>query len=415
MSKILSEADEYRVRQLEPVVEMFIAEWTLAESPPPGVPPIDTGDKWAYQKNGCPACMLARIGSDEGALFAIFAGMNGHHRSRSGGQKGVDKIKSKRLRFVRYWMHTHTNGDQAAQDAYDLGVELRELHRDAKSYLRRSRQPTQYTRDSLDEVPVTARHCLDDQEEACLDISDPYNPKDWTTNTHDPNIGPIPPLDPTIPTIIEGWNNKPVPDLPRASILIQSPTPHFTKSTHSFHAVHTIENDTLAPLPLLSHANLKRRDSVLGSSGPPIYPPRPASSIYSSPSRLTLATSIASYNNPTSAPHQTRTQRYDPMESLEERLDKYRNMMARTSFERKANKGEATMEFQGRLLPKPSRVSMYSAFGEEEHGGEEFKMVHVTPPPSPGFEGIGEEYAEDKWDGDDVDVVPDALRPQKRG
>ena len=408
MSDILSEADEYRVRQLEPVVEMFITEWTLAESAPPGKHPIDAGTKWAYQKNGCPACMLARIGSDYGVLFALFAGMYGHLRSHSGGQKGVAKIKSKRLRFVRYWMRTHANGDQAAQDAYDLGLELKTLRHDAKTSLRRFGLSKQYTRDSLDETPVTVRHCLDEQPRAAPDISDSYNSKCWTITSpqdYDAKYGPMPSPDPATPTVVEGWNHKPVLNL-QASVHIQPPTPHSSKFIHSIHSTHTAESDTLAPLPLLSYANLKRCDSVLGSSGTSLHSPRLASSIYSSLSRLTLATSNASYNNPNTP--STRQRGYDSMETQEERLDKYRKMMAPTPSKHKADcegaDGKDVVEFQGRLLPKPSRVSMYSAFGEEGRDGTEFEIVDETPPPSPAFEGVVEKHFQDDDEDDEGDV-----------
>ncbi|KAF1922473.1 uncharacterized protein M421DRAFT_38761, partial [Didymella exigua CBS 183.55] len=142
MSEILSKEDERCVRQLEPVARMFNAEWTLAESAAPGKIPIDTGSKWTYQENRCPACMLTRLGSDEVALFALFACMYGHLRSRSSGLNGASKIRSKRLRFVRYWMKTHPDGAQAAEEAYDLGLELKAIRRDAKASLLRSKRST---------------------------------------------------------------------------------------------------------------------------------------------------------------------------------------------------------------------------------------------------------------------------------
>ncbi|KAF1364382.1 hypothetical protein EJ07DRAFT_172381 [Lizonia empirigonia] len=194
VSKVLSESEERRARQLEPVVRMFNPDWTLAESPPPGIRPIDAGDKWVYQDNGCPACLLARLGSDEDALFALFAGMYGHLHLRSNGQRGVEKIKSKRLRFVRYWMRTYPDGGQKTFDAYDLGVKLKALRKEAKASLQRSGQPTRYTRDSLDGPPVTTRHCLDENPGAVMDISDPYDPEDWTAKaSNEPNITPASP------------------------------------------------------------------------------------------------------------------------------------------------------------------------------------------------------------------------------
>ncbi|KZM24654.1 uncharacterized protein EKO05_0007086 [Ascochyta rabiei] len=452
MSNVLSESDKHRARQLEPVVRIFKPDWTLAESSPPGIPPIDAGDKWVYQQNGCPACILARIGSDENALFALFAGMYGHHRSRSGGQKGVDKIKSRRLRFVRYWMRTHQNGKQMTFDAYDLGVELKTLRCEAKASLRQSGQPTRYTRDSVDEVPVAAHHRLDNEPAIAADLSEPYTPKLWSTNTpHDPKIGPTPPRDPTTPTVTEDWHEKPLANVPIQTQI--QPAPFQSR-----------ELDTLSLLPARSHTNPKHRDSVLspatsisiasfntaasmrGYSFDPFDTPEdrigryqathlpkanttlkrhdsilappshryPVSSLYSSPScltlknlspppqhypaphpspapsRLTLATSIASFNS--AAPNNTasaRAYRFDPFETPEERVRKYEALLRSKSFgggggdsthgaedraensESGEGEGGATVVFGNRLLPRPSRCSMYSAFVEGGWDGAE--------------------------------------------
>ncbi|KAH6644506.1 hypothetical protein C7974DRAFT_371620 [Boeremia exigua] len=385
MSGILSEADEYRVRQLEPVVEMFFPEWTLAGSAPPGKPPIDTGAKWAYQKNGCPACMLARLGSDENALFALFAGMYGHLRSRSGGQKGADKVKSKGLRFVRYWMRKHANGDQAVQEAYDLGVELKMLRHDAKVSLRESKQSTRYTRDSLYEPPVTARHCLDDQPDIAVDLSTPFSPKNWMQDDK-PIISEDSPRNSRPPSFTDAWNHE-HPSDPSASIqpctprsTTQSTTDSATRSANSTH-LHPVAQDTLTPLPRAP----SRHDSMLS-------PPRPPSSIYTSASR---PTSIASFNAPTRNPKQ---RGHDPLETVEERVDRYRQLIAQEHSERGASCAGAP---HGRLLPQPSRGSMYGAFGVAGREGEEFEGVDDTPPPSPVVEDCEEE---------EEDLVPRGLR-----
>lgn len=291
VSKVLSEPEERRARQLEPVVRMFNPVWTLAESPPPGIPPIDAGDTWVYQDNGCPACLLARLGSNEDALSALFAGMYGHLHLRSSGQRGVEKIKSKRLRFVRYWMRTYPDGEQKTFDAYNLGVKLKALRKEAKTSLRRSGQPTRYTRDSLDVPPVTARHCLDENPGATMDMSDLYDPEDWTANaSHESEIIPIPPLNPPSPSPREHRTSNRCPSRPDSSITISPAT---------------------EPDIVLSHPSPTRHDSlVLGSSI----------------SCLTLATSIASYN---AAAPSSRGMRFDPMASLGEREDVYRGLLAR--------------------------------------------------------------------------------------
>jgi hypothetical protein len=445
MSDHLSKEDEYRVRQLEPVVRMFNTDWTLVGSAAPGKRPIDAGNRWEYQKNGCPACMLTRLGSDASALFALFACMYGHLRSRSGGQKGIKSVRSKRLRFVRYWIMTHRGGTQAAEAAYNLGVKLKTIRRDAKASLRHSTRPTHYTQDSVDEKPATPRHCLDDQTLAAFDISEPYHPDDRTSDfKHDPKIGPVPPLDPTTPTIIEGWDVTVTrADVQRARIGVQAPMPRGSIPPLPF----TQPTSSQTPIPhrrdsIFSHTSTVRPRpassiySVQAPSAAMLRPPRPASYTYSlnnpNTSRLTMASSILSYNDPTQ-PSQPRG--YDPLETSDEWLDKCiapNNTMIRgyqfpepsddrqddrrntymakyrapPPFDANASRREAVLlegdfrngvvRHEGRVLPKPSRCSIYSKFGEEGEDGEAFEIVDVTPPPSP----VGEEFGEEMRSGD---------------
>jgi hypothetical protein len=391
MSDLLDERDKLRARQLEPVIRMFRPEYTLARSSPPGIKPIDVGDKWAFQKNGCPACMLARLGSDENVLFALFAGMYGHHRSRNGGRKGVDKIKSKRLRFVRYWMRTYPDGKQKTADAYDLGVELKELRREAKASLRQSGQPVRYTRDSLDQQPTTARHCLDNESTVDIDLSNSYNPKDWfKDNSDDHKLGLATSLNPPPPTLINLYTDKPLPATPHTSIYIRPPTPD---------SPHTLSSPSLisAPLHPSQCTSQSRHDSLLD-------PFNPSPTIPSSPSRLTIATSIASFNN-TSAAHR-RTPLYDPFETPEERLEKYRKLLNQTPVQdmAKDDVGAGVVGDQGEFLPKPSRGSICSAFGEL--GFEEADESSSFDPVLDGIdedEDIGDEDDDIENEDDDFD------------
>jgi len=360
MTDLLSRADEYRVRQLEPVVEMFLPKWTLAASAPPGKQPIDTGSKWAFQENGCPACMLARIGSDEAVLFALFAVMYGHLRPRSGGQKSLDTIKSKRLRFIRYWMRTHPNGDHAAQEAYDLGVKLKTLRPDAKTSLRRAGQPTHYTRDSLDEPPANPRHCLDEQPEIAVDPSTPLNPKEWLRIYSHNSPSPVPHRHSVAPYTASYRAQERASQPPQSNVNIASPrTP----------------------------PTLHRHDSVL----------HPSSTIHPAPSSVPSISSYnalgASINN-----HAPRLRGHDPMETVEERVDRYRKLIGGTLYACLANGCEG-VEYEGVLLPKPSRGSIYAGFGVVMQGGD----VDRTPVSSPvGGEFEGVQGAGDELEGDDL-------------
>ncbi|EDU43522.1 conserved hypothetical protein [Pyrenophora tritici-repentis Pt-1C-BFP] len=128
MSNRLTAKQEWNVRQLEPVLEMWNVDFSLEASAPPGHEPVSHGSQWEYQRDGCPACMMARIGSDEHVLFALFANMVGRFNTKSltstGGWK---KTRSKRLRFVRYWVKATHDGDTTLSYAGELGLKMKQL------------------------------------------------------------------------------------------------------------------------------------------------------------------------------------------------------------------------------------------------------------------------------------------------
>jgi hypothetical protein len=133
MSGRLTTEQELKVRQLEPVLRMWKRDFTLEKSAPPYHEPIDTGLKWHYQEDRCPACRMARIGSDEKVLFALFAGMVGRLQSKTptpaeAQTASWEKSKSKRLRFVRYWLRNTPGGDKTVSEAGQLGVEMKRMH-----------------------------------------------------------------------------------------------------------------------------------------------------------------------------------------------------------------------------------------------------------------------------------------------
>jgi hypothetical protein len=445
MSGTLSTEDEHRIRQLEPAVEMLLPGWTLAQSAPPGKKPIHTGTNWAYQENGCPACILSRIGSDTKVLFALYAGMSGHLPLRNSSTK-----KSKRLRVIRYWMRTHPGGEEAAEDAYEFGAKLKALREDAKALLRQYEQSVRYRPNSTDGPPVTAYHFLNNHTEvvldvlkldnpkdqtttatlsattsttsSTLDISDSYNPKDWTTSpvVHDLKLGPTPP-DPKMNTSIESCTNPQYSDK-RAAFQTESNVTHYPAP----------ELDNLAPLPSPSiisrtasnrtasskRSALKRHDSVLSTtSSSSLRAPRARSSVYS------IATSIASYNDVSSdsTKPSDRSCAFDPMETREERIEKYRKLLAPAwalehsaddSYDEGSVAIEDTFNFRGLLLPKPSRTSIYGGFGDEAKKGDVFELCDLTPPPSPdgdGFE-LGEGCGEEVEEG----LMPEALVLRKK-
>ncbi|KAI4955327.1 hypothetical protein J4E91_001185 [Alternaria rosae] len=80
---LLTPDQKFKVRQLEPVLQMWQPNFSLGASAPPGHEPVQCGTKWHYQTDQCPACMMARMGSDVDVLFALFAGMVGRFNSKA--------------------------------------------------------------------------------------------------------------------------------------------------------------------------------------------------------------------------------------------------------------------------------------------------------------------------------------------
>ncbi|KAF2277214.1 uncharacterized protein EI97DRAFT_313288 [Westerdykella ornata] len=145
----LPHAQELRFRQIEPISQMWRSDFDIADHTLPGREPLvpteqlDGGrrvPKWRRQENGCVACILSRLGSDKDVLFALMAGMVGCYSSRVVGKKTSD-IKSKRVRFVRYWLKKFgREGEKMAEEAWECGKELRRVRRAWREYARRSGQ-----------------------------------------------------------------------------------------------------------------------------------------------------------------------------------------------------------------------------------------------------------------------------------
>jgi hypothetical protein len=130
----LSSSDEWKIRQLEPVLRMWHPEYNLAGSAPLGRAPIDAGEKWMYQENGCPACLLSRIGSEEGVAFALLAGCVARYPSRHIGKR--DRVRSRRVLLVRCWLEAFESGKGIVRAAWDLGEEIRRMRRNLRKHER---------------------------------------------------------------------------------------------------------------------------------------------------------------------------------------------------------------------------------------------------------------------------------------
>ncbi|KAF1914662.1 hypothetical protein BDU57DRAFT_579069 [Ampelomyces quisqualis] len=153
LSRKLTAAQERKIRQLEPVLQMWRKEFRIETSAPPGRAPIDAGSKWSYQKDRCKGCMLARIGSDEGIVFALFAGMitrfpawklvSGRPDTAELTVAKLAHLKSKRVRFVRYWLRAFDKNNVVVTEATEFGLTMKKLYREWKDN-RKADRPSIY-------------------------------------------------------------------------------------------------------------------------------------------------------------------------------------------------------------------------------------------------------------------------------
>jgi hypothetical protein len=137
---------EMQARQLEPVPQMYVSGFDTYTSAPAGHPPIVPGTldqkgifvpQWAYEVSQCPACMLSRIGSDVKVLFALLAGLVARISRRRRGHR--EKLKSRRIRFVKEWLEGRADGKALVDDAFDLGGRMRDIKREQKGRAREER------------------------------------------------------------------------------------------------------------------------------------------------------------------------------------------------------------------------------------------------------------------------------------
>jgi hypothetical protein len=138
MHNKLTISQEYNIRCLEPVLQMWRKDFKAEASAPPDRTPIDCGSRWKFQDDQCAACILARIGSDDSVLRALYAGMIVRLNSEKLGWAGtplselnarkLDKPKSKRVRFVRYWVKACASGDHLLTEAAEMGLHMRRAH-----------------------------------------------------------------------------------------------------------------------------------------------------------------------------------------------------------------------------------------------------------------------------------------------
>jgi hypothetical protein len=226
----LTAAQELAIRQLEPVGEMFDKDFAPSKVTPALRPPISTGKKWSYQADRCTACMLARVGSDDKVLLALYAGMLAHFPSYKLASRRIDhddltpealeNPKSKRVRFVRYWLKECTNSDAQVRQAAELGIVMKKANKSLK-FERKATKHQQNEGDwslagesvSVDSTPSP----IGDEHRTNSSQRRPSNP------FADPKLGPQPRaagLDPHSPAETLGFN-------------VPSPRRHYGNRKHS--------------------------------------------------------------------------------------------------------------------------------------------------------------------------------------
>jgi hypothetical protein len=425
-----------KMRELEPVSQMWQSDFDIDASAPPGHESIRGGSKWSYQRDRCPACMMARIGSDEAVLYALFAGMVGRFGTKTlttmdterSNTDFWDKTKSKRLRFVRYWVKKTNGGDTTLFEAGELGLYMKRVRLEWKQEQRRHKYSLGGT--TAQGTPMAASFCTpitaefrrshesqrpqtvvqldhEGRRSRTTPINSPEPYELPATSSHDPKLGPEPRpsnakrLSPAeqlgfemrgmrervsaIP--YEQQDIHPALWSPTGPIPERNPSNGSKKSTSSDDSVRPDDSISVAalrpaPLRIVHHpppptSTLrrapsqahKREDSVhtqlSHSSRKP--PPHPLHTFHA-PSLASCYT-IASYNDPNTASQP----RYDPLdtpiykalESPQDRVDRYRRMLGNPFLSTHDCDGNGVSgDGASTVLPTPKRQSMYGAFSD---------------------------------------------------
>ncbi|KAL6705618.1 hypothetical protein ACN47E_006565 [Coniothyrium glycines] len=434
MSGRLAATQELQARQLEPVLQMWHSDFKLEASAPIGHDPIDCSDQWTYQRDQCPGCMLARVGSDDKVLLALFAGMVGHFSTRNLTTAdtlrtivGWDKPRSKRIRFVRYWIQATKHADALLSEAGELGVVLKQLRREWKIEQRRMRDahnalracpgldadiqgstPASTFRDNpfSDQPPPTvasdrSASARQSQSRAApmgrMDLSDPYQYKDWSCPPrYDTKLGPVPRphsaerLAPAAPLGFEELNAHHRKVDGRQSIAVSQSECARRASVESYSTVRPgssasmvglyppplqprraqrVDAATAAPKSVYGSIVNECEDSVIGDQVS-VGDLRPSTAKRHESSMIST---ILSYDGPgVSKVGPSRGPVNDPLdnyayhkiETMAEKVQRYRDIMTyRADIYGNPCKHKSPFDDDAGTLPEPKRQSMYSSFG----------------------------------------------------
>jgi hypothetical protein len=395
MSEILSPYEESLIRRLEPVSQMWRRDFDLALTPPPKRTPINAGTKWHFQGDQCPACMLARMGSDMDILGALFTGMVARSPNTQRSFFRPEEIRQKRLRFVRYWMKSHPCGEKEVPDKYQFGVYLKTLRPQAKKLIGDREKKFFYNRHSI-LPPVgtvnTGTSSSRGSRDRCPEERSARQQSGRSHNTSSPRNGLSSAANPSSPgPHMASRLSRPV-DLP-VSIYTGDYPAHaglspLVPTEPSRHAPGSRPTATTSGLQRVPRTQ-RSASGAIPTVSPPTSPRPAPSSVYSTASRLSANSTIASYDR---APPSV-SDIYTPARPSP--LDRWLNSQPMPSPSSPAGvtvwaseasellaqvpSGQAHVED----LPMPRPQSMYGSFCDATFDGTEFDYANESPPASP--------------------------------
>lgn len=381
MSGRLTHFEAIQVRKLEPVLQMWQPGFDITKSAPPGFRAIESGSKWAFQSNRCPACMLARIGSDDEVLFALFAGMVGRVSSKLFNTDEAhptvavwEKPKSKRIRFVRYWVLASRGGNGRLFEAGRIGMKMKGIRYDWKKDQRR--------RSSLEQFDAK--------------IGPNPRPRDATRASPAAQLGFDMPRSHDIK--IDGPNTTRHKERERSD----SYGPYLAVRAESSPSVAGLRPESLRPnnmqhtsyvtsiedvVPRQEHKDTSRDGRRYSGTGNPALSMAQSVSVRSTNTKpmpfMASTTTIMSYDGNVSypiAPSEPRfdpfdSPAYDPIPTATNTVEQYRKLL--TAHPQVYSRPYCSDEEDDatNALPTPSRESMYFAFGDNAFNEHEFEIA----------------------------------------
>ncbi|KAH7556043.1 hypothetical protein BM1_06569 [Bipolaris maydis] len=389
ISNLLTPDQEWRVRQMEPVLQMWRRDFKLDASAPPGREPIYCGDKWHYQPDQCPACIMARIGSDEDVLFALFAGMVGRLSTKSltNPNPAPDtpywaEMSSRRVRFVKYWIKKTSGSERTLYESGDLGMRLKFLmlerrHQKETLYQTLSGTTVNSSSDTSSDHK-TGEHSFHMQVDTKLGP----NPRPFSVE----QFSPAEPLgfdmrDKQAYTSPKSYNRQDTYSAYHQDTYQTSPSKSSFYSSYHHHSNNSlspsdsISMTALHPAPL----RIKKRDLT--------------HSHHRNSSSLSTTSTILSYTGGPSQHPQYRDPFNDPIYNItqpanshqaESHQEKYRRLLATENpyaYSTSAFNTDADEHHQQRdpALPQPKQASMYFAYWDKKFNGGWFDRVDMEP------------------------------------